>query len=279
MKAGYPLQLLCATFGVSRSGYYAQQAQAAAPGPRRQRDAVLLGLMVAEFTDSDCTYGSPRLHRALRARQEQVSRKRVARLMRQEGLRGCFPVRRHVITTDSRHDQPIAPNLLAQRPRPTKPNQVWAGDITYIPTDEGWLYLAGVKDLCSRKLVGWAMSENIDTPLVQAAWHHARDQRQAPPGLLFHSDRGVQYASAAFRADLAATGTVQSMSRRGNCYDNAMMESGWASLKVECVYRQRFRTRAEARAAIFTYLHFYNRRRRHSALGYLSPVDFENQNN
>ena len=136
-----------------------------------------------------------------------------------------------------------------------------------------------MKDLCSRKLVGWAMSEKIDTPLVQAAWHHARDQRQLAPGLLLHSDRGVQYASAAFRADLSAVGAVQSMSRRGNCYDNAMMESGWGSLKVECVYRHRFRTRAEARAAIFSYLHFYNRRRRHSALGYLSPVDFENQTN
>ncbi|MFZ5494494.1 MAG: IS3 family transposase [Verrucomicrobiota bacterium] len=279
MKPHYPLQLLCETFDVSRSGYYAHQARLLHPGPRRQRDAALLGLLETEFADSDRTYGSPRLHRALHARQEPVSRKRVARLMRQAGLRGCSPVCRRVITTDSRHDQPIAPNLLAQRVRPTRPNEVWVADITYIPTDEGWLYLAGVKDLYSRKLVGWAMSEDIDTTLVLSAWHYARDQRRPEPGLLFHSDRGGQHARATFRADLASAGVVQSMSRRGNCYDNAMMESGWASLKIECVYRHHFRTRAEARAAIFTYLHFYNRRRRHSALGYLFPVDFENLTN
>lgn len=259
MKQDYSLQLLCETFEVSRSGYYAQQARARHPGPRRQRDEVLAVMMAAEYADSDRTYGSPRLHRALHARAEPVSRKRVARLMRQAGLRGCSPKCRRVITTDSRHDQPIAPNRLAQQPAPTKANQIWLADITYIPTDEGWLYLAGVKDRWSRKVVGWAMSENIDTPLVQAAWQHALGQQRPLPGLLFHSDRGVQYASAAFRAGLQLTGTVQSMSRRGNCYDNAMMESGWASLKVECVYRQHFRTRADARAAIFTYLHFYNR--------------------
>lgn len=279
MKSDYPIQLLCETFGVSRSGYYALQERLLHPGPRQQRDTALLGLLETEFVESDRTYGAPRLHRALCARREHVSRKRVARLMRNAGLRGCSPVRHRVITTDSNHDQPIAPNLLAQHAQTTKPNQVWVADITYVPTDEGWLYLAGVKDVYSRQLVGWAMSEHIDTPLVQAAWRHAHSQRRPKPGLLFHSDRGIQYASAAFRADLTSTGTVQSMSRRGNCYDNAMMESGWASLKIECVYRRHFRTRAEARAALFTYIHFYNRRRRHSALGYLSPVDFENQNN
>jgi transposase InsO family protein len=236
-------------------------------------------MIVEEFTQSDGTYGVPRVHRALHARLEPVSRKRVARRMRERGLRGCAPMRRHVVTTDSRHEQPIAPNRLAQQPRPTRPNQVWVADITYIETEEGWLYLAGVKDLCSRRLVGWAMSENIDTPLVLAAWRQARDSRHPSAGLLFHSDRGVQYASAAFRADLVAAGAIQSMSRRGNCYDNAMMESGWGSLKNECVYRHRFQTRAQARCAIFNYLHFYNRRRRHSALGYISPVDFEHQTN
>ena len=279
MKADHPLQLLCEAFEVSRSGYYRHLAREQRPGPRRQRDETLAAMITQEFADSGETYGSPRLHKALQDRQEPASRKRVARLMQERGLRGCAPVRRRVVTTDSRHDQPIAPNLMAQRPPPLKPDEIWVADITYICTDEGWLYLAGVKDVCSRGVVGWAMSESIDTRLVQAAWRHAFHSRRPSPGLLFHSDRGVQYASSAFREELAAAGVVQSMSRRANCYDNAMMESGWASLKIECVYRHRFRTRAAARIAIFNYLNFYNRRRRHSALGYLSPVDFENQNN
>ena len=279
MKSLYSIDVLCAAFGVSRSGYYRSQARLLCPGPRRQRDGELGAMIAAEFAASSETYGVPRIHQALVARQEPVSRKRVARLMRERGLRGCAPARRHVVTTDSRHDQPIAPNLLAEAPRPTRPNQIWVADITYVQTDEGWLYLAGVKDLYSRRLVGWAMSERIDTELVLAAWRQAHDSRRPPEGLLFHSDRGVQYASTVFRDTLAAAAVVQSMSRRGNCYDNAMMESGWGSLKNECVYRLRFRTRTQARIAIFNYLHFYNRRRRHSALGYLSPVDFENQSN
>jgi len=277
MKQHYSIELLCAAFGVSRSGYYRSLTRERCPGPRQQRDNVLGRLIAEEFTRSLGTYGVPRVHRALQERHEHVSRKRVARLMRERALRGCAPKRRRVLTTDSGHNQPIAPNLLAQQSPPLRPNRVWVADITYIPTDEGWLYLAGVKDVCSRRVVGWAMSERIDSQLVVEAWQHAYATRRPAPGLLFHSDRGVQYASEAFRAKLAATGMVQSMSRRGNCYDNAMMESGWSSLKVECVYRQRFHTRAQARIAVFNYLHFYNRERRHSALGYSSPVDFEKQ--
>jgi transposase InsO family protein len=279
MKTDYPIELLCTAFAVARSGYYRHLARQRHPGPRGQRDAVLAALIDEEFAQSRGTYGVPRIHRALHKRHEPVSRKRVARLMRAHGLRGCAPRRRHIVTTDSRHDQPIAPNRLAERAPATGPDQIWVADITYIHTDEGWLYLAGVKDAYSRRMVGWAMSDTIDTPLVSAAWRHAHQQRRPAPGLLFHSDRGVQYASAAFRAELAAAGVVQSMSRRGNCYDNAMMESGWGTLKTECVYRLHFASRQQARLALFDYLHFYNRRRCHSALGFISPVDFELQSN
>jgi putative transposase len=279
MKTEYSVELLCAAFGVARSGYYRHLARQSQPGPRRERDVVLSAWIEAEFAQSRGTYGAPRLHRVLHERQEPVSRKRIARLMRERGLRGCSPRRRYVVTTDSRHDQPIAPNRLREHGAATRPDQIWVADITYIRTDEGWLYLAGVKDAYTRRMVGWAMSDTIDTPLVLAAWQHACQQRRPAPGLIFHSDRGVQYASAAFRTSLAAAGALPSMSRRGNCYDNAMMESGWGTLKTECVHRLHFATRQHARLAVFDYLHFYNRRRRHSALGYLSPVDFQNQSN
>ena len=188
--------------------------------------------------------------------------------------------RYRVQTTDSNHDHPIAPNRLAEAPATTAPDQIWVADITYIQTDEGWLYLAGVLDLHSRRIVGWAMSPAIDSALVLSALSMAVLHRQPPPGLLFHSDRGVQYAAGNFRAALKAAGLVASMSRRGNCYDNAYMESFWSTLKLELVYRTRFTSRSKATSEIFDFIEvFYNRQRRHTSLGGLSPAQFELKNN
>jgi transposase InsO family protein len=185
-----------------------------------------------------------------------------------------------MLVSYSNHDEPIAPNRLASAPKATAPNQIWVGDITYIETQEGWLYLAGILDLYSRKLVGWAMSEHIDTELVLKALAMALLQRQPPQDLLFHSDRGVQYASGAYRRTLVQAGLIASMSRKGNGYDNATMESFWSTLKLDLVYRRNFVSHRQARTEIFDYIEcFYNRQRTHSALGYFSPVDFELQNN
>jgi transposase InsO family protein len=216
----------------------------------------------------------------LRKQGRRHGRNRIARLMQQEGLCGRQKRRYRVQTTDSNHDQPIAPNRLAEAPKATAPNQLWVADITYIETKESWLYLAAIMDLYSRKVVGWAMSQRNDTVLVLKALGMALLHRNPPANLLFHSDRGVQYASGDYRHALSQAGLIASMSRSGNCYDNAAMESFWSTLKLELVYRQDFQTRAQARTQIFDYIEsFYNRQRTHSALCYRSPVDFETQNN
>jgi putative transposase len=256
---------------VSRSGYY---AWAKRPESERDKSERALSVEVAAVhQESRSRYGSPRVHAELRARGRRVSRKRVARLMRQQGLR-ARPRRRFVRTTDSAHSQPVAPNTLDRKFEPDTPNSTWAGDITYVWTGEGWLYLAVLLDLFSRKVVGWAMSEKIDRALVLSALDMALLGRPAPA--LHHSDRGSQYASEDYRRLLEQREIACSMSRKGNCWDNAVVESFFSTLKQELVYPCVFKTRQEAKLALFEYMEvFYNRKRRHSSLGYLSPAEYE----
>ena len=280
MKHEHAIRVLCLYLKASPSGFYQWEKRQARPSARALENQSLAQEIERIHARSRQTYGAPRIEQELRKTGRCHGRQRVARLLKEKGLCGRQKGRYRVQTTDSNHDQPIAPNRLAEAPKATAPNQVWVADITYIQTQEGWLYLAAILDLYSRKIVGWAMSPRIDTPLVLKALAMALLHRQPPAQLLFHSDRGVQYASADYRQALADAGLVASMSRRGNCYDNAAMESFWATLKLELVYRTRFATRDAARAHIFDYIEtFYNRQRAHSALDYHSPVDFELKNN
>lgn len=272
-KACFPVAVLCEQLGVSRSGYYAWAKRAQSLRSRSDRE---LGLEVAAVhQESRGRYGSPRVHAELRARGRHVARKRVARLMRQQGL-AARRRRRFVRTTDSAHRQPVAANVLSRHFSPGQPNCTWATDITYVATRQGWLYLAVVLDLFSRQVVGWAMGPSIDTQLVLGALDMALKSRKPPRGLLHHSDRGSQYASADYQRALEQRGIRCSMSRKGNCWDNAVVESFFSSLKMELVHEADFATREQASAALFEYIElFYNRKRRHSSLGYLSPVEYE----
>jgi putative transposase len=280
MKSCHSVLMLCRLFEVSLSGYYDWQKRQLQPGKRAREDQLLAQEIKTIHAQSRKTYGSPRITNQLRKNGLKHGRNRIARLMKKHYLCGRQKRRYRVCTTDSNHDHPIAPNRLAQAPKASKANQIWVADITYIPTQEGWFYLAAILDLYSRKIVGWNMSPHLDTQLILKALQMALLIRQPPAHLLFHSDRGVQYASNDYRQALADAGLIPSMSRKGNCYDNAVMESFWSTLKLELVYRCNFITRQQARSALFDYIEsFYNPQRSHSALNYFSPVDFESLNN
>jgi putative transposase len=274
----FPVRLMCRVLAVSPAGFYAFLRRPASW--RAIIDEVLLAHVRIAFRESGATYGAPRVQRELTAQGLPTSTKRVARLMRADGLVARPTRRRRVVTTDSRHADPIAPNRLGRRfdVHGIAPNQVWVGDITYLPTREGFVYLATVLDLSSRRCVGWAMRDTLDTELVTSALRMAQQARRPAPGLVFHSDRGSQYASAAYRAELAVHGMLASMSAKGDCFDNAVAESFFATLEFELVQHHDWHTRAEARRAVFRYIEtWYNRKRRHSTLGYLSPQDYEMQ--
>ncbi len=272
----FSLTVMCRAFGVSRSGYYAWLAHG---GMSQQchADAALTEQIRSIFLESGQTYGSPRIYQALKAKNVSCSRRRVARLMHQAKLNATSP-RRQVRTTQPDGQQRSVSNLLARDFSAEAPNRKWLVDITGIWTDEGWLYLAGVLDLFSRRIVGWAMDEHMPDELTQEALQMAILQRQPPAELLHHADQGSQYTSDDYQTLLAKHHMLVSFSGVGCCYDNAPMESFWATLKTELAYRTHYRTRTDAKNAVFAYIEgWYNRQRRHSTLGYLSPEQFEQQ--
>lgn len=278
LASHYPVPELAWAFEVSRSGYYRWLKRTES---KRACSARKLTAQISEvFEQSQKRYGSPRVFHQLRRQGVQTSENRVARLMQAAGLKARPKRAFRPRTTDSNHSHPIAPNRLKAAEPPTAPNQIWVADITYVWTVEGWIYLAAVMDLFSRRIVGWALSQTMETSLVKEALERAQKERRPPPGLLHHSDRGSQYASHTFRALLHSWQMTASMSGPACCYDNATMESFWSTLKTELVPASGFENLSQARTAIFEYIQlFYNSKRLHSALGYQSPVDYENQNN
>jgi putative transposase len=271
-KARFPIRALCRTLGVSSSGYYAWAQRP--PSPRAARDRALAQRLRILYADHRRSYGSPRLQRALANEGTRVGRHRVMRLMRREGLR-ARPVRRFVVTTDSRGTWAPAPHRLAREFTAQRPHQRWVADLTYLPTRQGWLYLAVIVDLYARRVVGWATSARLTTDVALTALTRALALRRPPRGLVHHSDRGVQYACARYQATLTQAGARPSMSRRGNCYDNAVAESFFRTLKQE-LGPAVWPTAAAATHAVGDYIdHFYNPRRLHSTLGYQTPVSYE----
>jgi putative transposase len=264
---------MCKVLQVSTQGFYAWFKRE--PSQRQVANQALAVTIRELHVRSRRRYGSPRVHRGLQARGQRVGRNRVARLMREQGLR-ARPKRRFRRTTDSNHQLPVAPNLLGRNFTADAPNKVWVSDLTYVWTLEGWLYVAAILDLFSRRVVGWAVSDSLERQIALDALSMALQSRNPAPGLVHHSDRGSQYASADYQHVLKDWGMVGSMSRKGDCWDNAVAESFFATLKLELVYDSVFATRAQATSAIFEYIEiFYNRDRFHSSLGYLTPAGYE----
>jgi transposase InsO family protein len=275
LRPHYPLTLMCRVLEVSRSGYHAWRHRR--PSRRAQENARVEVAIQAAHVRTRQTYGPERLHDELRAEGVTVGVSRIKRLRKKLGLR-CKQVRRFTTTTESNHRLPVADNLLAQTFDARRPNETWVTDITYVPTAEGWLYLAGVKDLYTCEVVGHAMGARMTTDLVCQALMNAVGAKRPGPGLIHHSDRGSQYCAQDYQARVHQFGMTVSMSRKGNCYDNAPMESFWGTLKNELVHHQRYQTREQARREITEYIEiFYNRQRRHSRLGNLSPAAFAQQ--
>ena len=266
----WPVRVMCDALSVSPSGFYAWRSRPESPRKIANRELLVdIRRIHAQHRER---YGAPRIHAELRAGGHAVSRKRVARVMRQHGIRARAPRRFRVCTTDSQHSLPVAENLLDQNFGADRPDQVWLADITYIPTSEGWLYLAVILDLFTRKVVGWAMRDHLRAELTIAALTMAIQRRRPTAGLIHHSDRGSQYAAGDYRDILQAAAIVPSMSRKGNCWDNAPMESFFGTLKTELVHHTQYPNRDAARRDLFAYIEgYYNRQRRHSAIGYITP--------
>jgi transposase InsO family protein len=271
----YPITRMCSVLEVSENGYYNWRKRG--KSQRKRDDEQLVSRIEDAYHENRGVYGSPRIHAELKGQGIHCGRKRIARLMRELNL-SARKKRRQAKKTDSNHNSPIAPNLLGRDFTADAPNKKWMTDMTFIATSEGWLYLAGVIDAYSRRLVGWAMGQEHDAELVKQALHMALIQRQPGAGLLHHSDRGSEYASQSYQELLHQHHIQISMSRKGNCYDNALIESFWGTLKEECFGLEIFHTIKEVKTAIFEYIEvFYNRKRRHSSLGYLSPLEYEKQ--